>query len=53
VEVVSVKFATWVLVYAMLCKTSAQAVNLSVHQDGGRPSTGIAEILDTATIAEV
>ena len=28
-------------------KSSKQAVSLSVHQDGGRRSTGISEILDT------
>jgi hypothetical protein len=29
-------------------------VNLSAHQDGGRPSTGIPEMLDTeASIVEI
>jgi hypothetical protein len=43
---VSVKFATWQQVCVVLGETSKQAVNLSVHQDGGHPSTGILEILD-------
>jgi hypothetical protein len=48
-KVMSVKFATWLRV----CETSKQTVNLSVHQDGGHPITGIPEILDTETsIAE-
>jgi hypothetical protein len=44
VNVVSVKFATQL----RLCKTRKQAVNLSVHQDGRHPNTGILEILETA-----
>jgi hypothetical protein len=46
-KVVSVKFPSWPRVCAVLCESSKEAVNLSVHQDGGRPSTGIPEILDT------
>jgi hypothetical protein len=54
VKVVSVKFAARTRVCAVLCETSKQAVNLSVHQDGGRLSTGILEILDTeASIPEI
>jgi hypothetical protein len=50
VKVVSVKFAAWL----WLCETTKQAVNLSVHQDGGRPSTKILEILETeASITEI
>jgi hypothetical protein len=53
-KVVSVKFADRPRVCAVLYDTSKQAVNLSVHQDGGRPSTGIPEILKTvARIAEI
>jgi hypothetical protein len=38
---------------AVLCETTKQVVNLSAHQDGRRPSTGIPEILETkASIAE-
>jgi hypothetical protein len=48
-EVVLVKFAARPRVCAVLDETSEQAVDLSVHQDGGRPSTGIPEILDTET----
>jgi hypothetical protein len=33
----------------VLCKPSKQAVNLSVHQDGGCSSNRILEILDTDT----
>jgi hypothetical protein len=47
VKVVSVKFAAWPHVCAVLCETTKQAVNLSVHQDGRRPSTGIQEIMET------
>jgi hypothetical protein len=46
---VLVKFAAQPQVCVMLCATTKQAVNLSVHQDGRRPSTGIPEILDTET----
>jgi hypothetical protein len=53
-EVVSVKFAARPRVFTVLCETSKQAANLSVHQDGGRPSTGIQEKLYTeASIAEI
>jgi hypothetical protein len=53
-KVVSVKFAAWQRMCVVLCETSKQAVNLSVHQDDGHPSTGIPEILDTeASIAEI
>jgi hypothetical protein len=44
-KVVSVKFAARSRMCAVMCETTKQAVNLSVHQDGGRPSTGIPEIL--------
>jgi hypothetical protein len=54
VEVVSAKFTAQPWVCAVLRHTSKQAVNLSVNQDDGRPSTGITEILDTeASIAEI
>jgi hypothetical protein len=46
-----VKFAAWPRLCAMLCKTSKQAVNFSVHQDGGRPSTWIPEILDKKQVS--
>jgi hypothetical protein len=53
-KVVSVKFAAWPQMCALLCETSKPGVNLSVHQDGGRPNTGIPEILETeASIAEI
>jgi hypothetical protein len=32
------------------CETTKQEVTLSVHQDGGRPRTGIPEILETEAI---
>jgi hypothetical protein len=52
--VVLVKFAVWPRMCAALCKTSKQAVHLSVHQDGRRPSAQIPEILDTeASTAEM
>jgi hypothetical protein len=51
---VLVKFAARLRVCTVLCETSEQAVNLSVQQDGGRPSTGIPEMLETeASIAEI
>jgi hypothetical protein len=54
VEVVSAKFTAQPRVCAVLCETSKQAVNLCLNQDDGRPSTGIAEILDTQpNIAEI
>jgi hypothetical protein len=50
VNVVSVKFAAPL----QLCKTTKQAVNLSVHQDDGCTRAGILEILETvATITEI
>jgi hypothetical protein len=50
----SVKFAGRPRLCAVLCETPKQAVNLKVHQDGGRPSTGIPEILDIeASTAEI
>jgi hypothetical protein len=53
-EVVWVKFAARPRVCAVVCETYKQAVNLSVHQDGGHPSTGNQEILDTeASVAEI
>jgi hypothetical protein len=52
--VVSVKFAAWSRLCTVLCETTKQAVNLSVHQDGGRPSAGIPEILEAeASISEI
>jgi hypothetical protein len=42
-KVVSVKFAARLQVCAVLCETSKIAANISVHQDGGRPSTRIPE----------
>jgi hypothetical protein len=52
-NVVSVKFAAWPWVCAVLLETSKEAVNLSIHQDGGRPSSRIPGILDIeASIAE-
>jgi hypothetical protein len=46
-KVIWVKFAA----RPRLCETTKEAVNLS---DGGRPSAGILEILDTeASIAEI
>jgi hypothetical protein len=44
VKVVSVKFATRM---QLLCETTKQTVNLSVHQDGRCPRTRIKEILET------
>jgi hypothetical protein len=53
-KVVSVKFAARPRLGAVLCESSKQAVRLSVHQDGGRRSTGISEILDMeASVAEI
>jgi hypothetical protein len=53
-KVVWVKFTDQPWVCAVLCKTSKQAVNLSAHQDGGRPSTGNPKILDTEpNVAEI
>jgi hypothetical protein len=43
-KVVSVKFPT--LAVGVQCKTSKQAVNLNMHQDGGHTSTRILEILE-------
>jgi hypothetical protein len=51
--VVSVKFAAQTRVCTVLCKTPKQAVNLSVHQDGTHPSTGIREILDVKAASVV
>jgi hypothetical protein len=44
-KVVLVKFAIRPRLCAVLCETLKEAVNLSVHQDGRRPSAGISEIL--------
>jgi hypothetical protein len=41
VKVVSAKFAARLRVCTVLCETTEQAVNLSVHQDGRHPSTGL------------
>jgi hypothetical protein len=39
---------------AVLCETTKQAVNLCMHQDGGRHRTSIPEILESgAIIAEI
>jgi hypothetical protein len=43
---VSVKSSARPLLRAVLCETPKQTVNLYVHQDCGRPSTGIPEILE-------
>jgi hypothetical protein len=40
VKEVLVKFAAWPQFYTVLCETTREAVNLNVHQDGGRRSTG-------------
>jgi hypothetical protein len=45
-RVVLVKFAAQLRVCALLCETSKQVINLSVHQDGGCPSARIPETLD-------
>jgi hypothetical protein len=45
-----VEFAAQPRLCAVLYKTTKQAVNLSVHEDGGRPRTGISEILETEAI---
>jgi hypothetical protein len=37
VKVVSVKFSVWPWMCAVQCEIGKEAVNLSVHQDGGRP----------------
>jgi hypothetical protein len=53
-NVVSVKYAARARLWAVLCEITKQPVNLSVRQDGGHPSTGIPEVLDTKTsIAEI
>jgi hypothetical protein len=52
-KVVSVKFAARPQLCIVMCETTIQVINLSVHQVGGHPSTGFPEILDTETgIAE-
>jgi hypothetical protein len=53
-KVVSVKSAARPRLCAVLCETIKQPTNLRVHQDEGRPSIGIPEILETeASIAEI
>jgi hypothetical protein len=53
-KVMLVKFVVRPQPCAALCETTKQAVDLRVHQDGGRPSTGIPEILEIeAIIAEI
>jgi hypothetical protein len=47
----SVKFAAWLRLCAVLCEAPKQAVNLTLHQDGERPSTGIPDI--EASTAEI
>jgi hypothetical protein len=49
-KVVSVKFAARPLLCVVLCETTKQVVNLSVHQDGGRHRIWIPEILETGAI---
>jgi hypothetical protein len=40
--------------FCVVCAKQQNEVNQSVHQDGGRPITGIPEILETeAIIAEI
>jgi hypothetical protein len=52
-KVVSVKFSVQPLLCTVLCETTKQVMNLNVHLDDGRPSTGIPEILETeVSIAE-
>jgi hypothetical protein len=46
-KVISVKFASRPLLCPELCETTKQAVNLSGHEDGGRASNGIPELLET------
>jgi hypothetical protein len=46
-NVVSVKFAAGPRLHAVIRETTKQVMNLSTHQDGGRPSPGIPEILGT------
>jgi hypothetical protein len=50
VESASEKVASRTRLRAVLFKTTKQAVNLSVHQDGERPRTSISEILETEPI---
>jgi hypothetical protein len=53
-RVVSVKFAARLWLCAVLYETVKQVVNLSVHQDGGCPSTGTSEILEAeASVTEI
>jgi hypothetical protein len=53
-KVVSVKFAAQPRLCAVLCKTTKQALNLSVYQDGGHPSSWIPETMEAeAIIAEI
>jgi hypothetical protein len=52
-KVVAVKFFARPRLCAVLCQTIKQAMNLKVHEDSGRPGTGIPEILETkVSIAE-
>jgi hypothetical protein len=50
-KLVSGKFVARPPECSVLCETAKQAVNLSVHQDGGCPRTGIPEILGTGDIS--
>jgi hypothetical protein len=53
-KVVLVKFAGQLQLCAVLCETREQVVSLRAHQDGGRPSSRILEILETeAKITEI
>jgi hypothetical protein len=53
-KVVSVKFAVRPRLWAVLYETTKQAVNLSVHQDVGRPSTRIPQIVESrVSVAEI
>jgi hypothetical protein len=48
-KVVSEKSVARPRLSAVLFQTRKEAVNLCVHQDGGHPSIGIPEILETET----
>jgi hypothetical protein len=50
-KVVSVKLADRPRLYAVLYNNKTRD-DLSVHQDGGRPSTGLPKILETEVITD-
>jgi hypothetical protein len=53
-KVVSAKFVARLWFCAVLCETTKQVVNLSVHRDDGHPSTRILKILETeASTAQI